>query len=530
MSAVLGARPSVQDWRATLPLLAVALAGVLLLYRDSFAGMVEIWSRSDTFAHAFLVAPISLYLVWRRRAELAALRPVPQPTALLLMLPVAFGWLVGHLAGVNALVQLTATALLVLCVPALAGWSVTRAIAFPLGFLFFMVPIGEFLMPLFMRWTADFTVTSLRLIGVPVYREGLNFVIPSGNWSVVEACSGIRYLIASLMVGTLFAYLQYRSTARRLVFVAVSIVVPVVANWLRALMIVLLGHYSDNRLAAGVDHLVYGWVFFGIVIAVMFLVGARWSEPEAAPAGGAAAAKGASGASAARWAGITAALVALVLAAPHAAVWRLDGPTPPVALDWAALAGSRAVVAEDNAFRPHFEGAAALGQARLAGDPAVELHVAYYRRQGFGRKLASSENVLVRSEDRQWRIVSQGTATIDVAGRPVPTRTAVLRAGALSQGEGGGRTLLVRQVLWSGDRLTARNAEASLFAVGAQLLGRGDDAAALTFTLDAADTADGQRQLDAAVARHLDAVVRWLSTTRGAAQSSSSSRLSIGLT
>ena len=65
----------------------------------------------------------------------------------------------------------------------------------------FAVPVGEFLLPVFMEWTADFTVLALRLSGIPVYREGLQFVIPSGNWSVVEACSGIRYLIASLMVG-----------------------------------------------------------------------------------------------------------------------------------------------------------------------------------------------------------------------------------------------------------------------------------------------------------------------------------------
>ena len=131
--------------------------------------------------------------------------------------------------------------------------------------------------------TADFTVAALRASGIPVYREGLQFVIPSGSWSVVEACSGIRYLMASFMVGSLFAYLNYRSWRRRLAFVAVSLVVPIVANWLRAYMIVMLGHLSGNTLAVGVDHLIYGWVFFGIVIMAMFMVGARWSEPDAQP-------------------------------------------------------------------------------------------------------------------------------------------------------------------------------------------------------------------------------------------------------
>ncbi len=155
--------------------------------------------------------------------------------------------------------------------------------------MFFAVPFGEFLLPVLMEYTANFTVTALRLSGIPVYREGLQFVIPSGNWSVVEACSGVRYLIASFMIGTLFAYLNYRSTRRRLVFIGVSIVVPIVANWLRAYMIVMLGHLSGNTIAVGVDHLIYGWLFFGLVITIMFLIGARWSEPETAvpaPSGG----------------------------------------------------------------------------------------------------------------------------------------------------------------------------------------------------------------------------------------------------
>ena len=133
-------------------------------------------------------------------------------------------------------------------------------------------------MPQLMEWTADITVLALRLTGIPVYREGQNFNIPSGSWSVVEACSGVRYLIASLVIGTLYAYLTYRSTLRRLVFIGFSILVPVIANWVRAYMIVMIGHLSGNKLAVGVDHLIYGWLFFGVVILLMFWIGARWRD------------------------------------------------------------------------------------------------------------------------------------------------------------------------------------------------------------------------------------------------------------
>ena len=81
-------------------------------------------------------------------------------------------------------------------------------------------------MPRLMDWTADFTVAALRLTGVPVYREGVHFVIPTGQWSVIEACSGIKFLIASVMAGSLYAWLMYRSPGRRIAFIAASIVVP----------------------------------------------------------------------------------------------------------------------------------------------------------------------------------------------------------------------------------------------------------------------------------------------------------------
>jgi exosortase A len=510
---VLAAPHRAPPWRAALPSLAVALLGVLVLYRETFAAMVAIWSRSDTFAHAFLVPPIVLWLVWRRRADLGALVPQPQPWTLVPVALAAAGWLVGDLAGVNALTQICATTILVLAVPTVLGWGVARAIAFPLAFMFFMVPIGEFAMPVFMQWTADFTVTSLRLLGVPVYREGLNFVIPSGSWSVVEACSGIRYLIASFMVGTLFGYLQYRSMRRRILFALVSLAVPIVANWARALMIVLLGHFSGNRIAAGVDHLIYGWLFFGVVIGLMFFVGSRWTESPR-PTSKQVAARGGTDAGARHW--FAAAALVLAVGVPAVVAWRLHAaPASVPVLALPALPGTAEPAVAPPSFAPHFEGAAAQAVRRYAqGDATFAVHVAYYRRQTYGRKLASSENVMVKSDDKAWRIVHQGLREIPVGGRSVTLREAQLRAGALGA-QVAARPLQVRQVLWVDGRLTAHNHVAALLAVLGQLSGRGDDAAAITFTMSDSGDEPSAAALDAAVAAHLGTLGAWLETVRG---------------
>ena len=123
------------------------------------------------------------------------------------------GWLLGELGTVNAVSQFAFVAMLVLAVPTVIGTRAARRIAFPLAFLFFAVPVGR--VPDAAADGVDRRHHRARRSGsrgIPVYREGQNFIIPSGNWSVVEACSGVRYLIASLVIGTLYAYLTYRST------------------------------------------------------------------------------------------------------------------------------------------------------------------------------------------------------------------------------------------------------------------------------------------------------------------------------
>src|SRR2546423_1258251 len=103
------------------------------------------------------------------------------------------------------------------------------------------------------------TVTSMVAIWYRSDTFAHGFVrFPTGSWWIVEACSGLRYLIASAMVGMLYAYLAYRSLSRRIAFVAASLAVPILANWLRAYMIVMIGYLSGNRLAVGIDHIIYG--------------------------------------------------------------------------------------------------------------------------------------------------------------------------------------------------------------------------------------------------------------------------------
>jgi exosortase/archaeosortase family protein len=144
-----------------------------------------------------------------------------------------------------------------------------------------MVPVGEALIPYLIDFTADFTIYLLRQTGLSVYREGTHFSLVSGDWSVVEACSGLRYLLASFTLGTIYAYITYQKLYKRLLFMLFSLILPIIANGLRAYMIVMIGHLSGMKLAVGVDHLIYGAIFFTFIIFIMFYIGSFWRDNEA---------------------------------------------------------------------------------------------------------------------------------------------------------------------------------------------------------------------------------------------------------
>jgi exosortase A len=503
-----------QPWRQALAALTLLMVWTLFLYRETGTSMVTIWARSDTFAHGFLVPPIALWLVWRKRYSIAVETPQPTAGVTVFVACAAFIWLLGDLAAVNAVTQLAFVALLVMAVPAVLGWPVARLILFPLGFLFFSVPIGEFLMPQLMDWTANFTVLALRLTGIPVFREGLQFIIPSGNWSVVEACSGVRYLIASLTVGTLFAYLNYQSTKRRLLFVLVSVLVPVVANWMRAYFIVMLGHLSGNKLAAGVDHLIYGWLFFGVVIMLMFIIGARWAEPDkVARVNGSGVPAQKRTVSATRlW--VTVAILAVLVAFPHVALWATDsgkGPDPAAFTAPKALTTSWLMVSPGVAdFKPAFQNPSAeMNNSYTSLDRTVGLYLGYYRHQDYDRKLVSSNNALVVSKDTTWVQVASGRRTVAFGEQKLALRTAELRTTGVT-GSAQADRLMVWQYYWINGTLTSSDYLAKAYGALYRLVGRGDDAAVIVVYTPKGQAGDAEAVLESFLTTNYAAVNEFL--------------------
>ena len=269
--------PMLGSMRNALIATTLLVLGLIALYSSAAQHLVRAWANSADFSHGWLILPVSLYLIWLNRDKWLGEPLRPSWMGVLVFCGGGLIWLAGELANVHVVKGYGFVTMLQGVIVLVWGLKFCRINFFPLAFLYFMVPAGEWLNPVMMEHTASVVVWLLNLSGLPIFREGLHFTLPTGRWSVVEACSGFRYLLSALILSLLFAYLQYVKFSRRLLFVLVALTTAIVANWLRAYTIVLVGHFSEMKYGTGDDHVWYGWIIFGAVMAVVFWLGAKFA-------------------------------------------------------------------------------------------------------------------------------------------------------------------------------------------------------------------------------------------------------------
>ncbi|HEY0313123.1 MAG TPA: exosortase A [Allosphingosinicella sp.] len=383
-------------WRLHTAVLAALWAALLLLFRQDAADIANLWYNSSTFNHCLLIVPLIGWLVWQRWPELRRLAPAAWTPGLALVAAGAVAWLLGEAGGLSLARHIGLVLMLQGAVIACLGKAVARGLAFPLFYALFLIPAGEELVPPMQTLTAKMSMALLALTHVPARIEGIFITTPTGLFQVAEACSGVKFLVAMAAYGALAANLCFRSWRRRVAFVAAALIVPILANGVRAWGTIYVAYRAHSMdFAASFDHVFYGWIFFAIVIAIV--MGAAWPffdrkasdpwfdpadlQPVGTPAGArnrlvlAAAAAFGLAAAAPLWS----AAIAATGAAPVPAGIRM----PPVA-GWTQVPdrGGRA-------WAPHFAGAdrIASGRYRDRSGREVDLWLVVYARQEPARKL-----------------------------------------------------------------------------------------------------------------------------------------------
>jgi exosortase A len=426
-----GAEGSTRGWTGSLGVFAAGSVLLIWLFRSEIGAAVRVWRDSETFGHAFFIFPIILFLFFRLRQRLAIIEPIASPWALAPILVLTLLWLLGSLTSLTIVQQLAFVAIWQCFFLLIFGWPVTREALFPLAYLYLAVPFGLSVIPLLQDITAQIVVALLRFTGVPVFLDGYHIEIPDGSFLIAEACSGVRYLIVSIALGILAAYLFFHSWKRRLFFVGLSIAVPIVANGIRAYGIVMIAHLSHYTLAVDVDHIVYGFIFLSLVTLCLLGMGVLLRERGVrhfddtdrvvAPA----------------FAGFRKFGLQLFCAIMtittifSAQFWSASAKAPPanqeITLHGPAAGPSWELMQDEPPlWMPDFRGMdAQLQQTYFREDDRVALYVAYYAYQREGAEAVNDLNAVAR-EGSVWKILQAHRTEVRVNNRILPINQIIL--------------------------------------------------------------------------------------------------------
>lgn len=416
---------------------AFVLVALLALFAPTVASLGRLWWSSDAYGHGLLVFPLSLYLVWRRRAAISRRTPHIMPWGFPLLALCSIAWAMAYLVHVQVAQQLILVVLLGVVVWALFGSEVLKPLAFPIALLLLAVPVWDVLVPSLQRYTAVHSAYMLRALGVPVFLDGQHLAIPAGDFVVADVCAGLRYLLATLSVAVLYASLTYRTALRGAVLVAGAAMLAVALNWVRVVIVVFIGHLTQMQHPLVRDHMWIGWALFGLGLVPLFALGAWLREEGAPPAAPQVSADGsACPGRSRRWTAAT--LVALAaLAIGPAVAHAIKARQPPAATivvpSIAVPAGWAGPLRPDVAWRPRFTGAQArqLVSYERAGR-RVTLFIAYYRTESQGAELVNEDNTLYDTDSWDERRSVQRRIR-DVQGGAFPVQETELRAGGRSR-------------------------------------------------------------------------------------------------
>jgi exosortase A len=484
------AQTSRQAWPFGLYAVLAPLAALVGVNWPTTASLCDKWWGSGEYTHAFLIFPISGFLIWRERARVAAIAPAARLAGIVPIAALALAWLSAYLSDVQIVQWLCWLFAIPVLVWTVLGPRVAAGIAFPLAYLLMAVPLWELVTPLLQYMTVVVDATALRLSGIPVLVEQHFITTPNGKFSIEEFCGGLRYFLAASAIGLLFVYMNLDRLRLQVLFMSVIVLFSLALNWLRVYIIMMAGYLTDmQHYLITVDHHTFGWVLFAIGFGLLLFVATRLAPPLASEPVTAPVALPELPERDARLVAIASLLATLLIAAPYSAdrVLRSSAPAP--------LPERIVMVSESSRWSGPFDAQMDIGSSYrnadletraeyAAGDDRVVMHLALYARQRQDAELVHYLNKAY--DDERWRAVRSRDR--EVAGADgLRVREIVLA----SRGSDPGRWLLWHWY-YTGGAFTSDPYMAKLLQIRGILTGR-EAAAAVVAAAPIGDATDDAR-------------------------------------
>jgi exosortase A len=283
--AAAAAPDSLRPWLVSGAVVLV-LAVVFFAHWQTVQSLFALWGDTDltTYTHGFFTLALCVWMVFRRRDQLAAIDWTPSLAGAAVALAVGFVWLVSLRAGIELFHQAFLVAALWSAVWAVSGLRIALLLLVPVGFLVFAVPVWEVVNSLLQQGTVRAVSLLLEFTSIPAFVEG-NFVhLASGVFEIAGGCSGLHFMIVGLALGVMYGELGFDQLRMRATLVALAAGLALLANWLRVFIIVIVGYATDmQHYLIRKEHYTFGWVVFSVMMLIFFLLARRIAPPLPAP-------------------------------------------------------------------------------------------------------------------------------------------------------------------------------------------------------------------------------------------------------
>ncbi|MDX2507686.1 MAG: EpsI family protein [Gammaproteobacteria bacterium] len=420
--------PQGETWRIAGVSIITLLLLTFVLYQQSILYLVGKWNQLEggDYGHGYLILAISIYLIFYNRQRLRALIPCLEYRAIVAVVLASILWMMAALVGIEILQIVALLPLVLSIVWALSGSRVTRILVFPVLYIGFAIPVWFPLTPLLQELTADAVFWSIRVMEIPALRIENMIVLPSGKLSIEEACAGMRYLMAALILGSLYAYLNYVTFYSRLIIVLVSAVAAVLANILRVFIVVYLAYTTDMQHPLVSDHVTLGWYLFGGLVVVLLVLEAqlhrKWLHNPNETLDNVVREQPPCNKGKLQYISFVLIVAIFISAAPITVFW-MSKPSQfdsyPVQIILPSSAGEwTATDANEDDWTPQYRGAIAHKMVyNDKNNHEIQLYLGLYAVQRQGEELI---NVLNRiSDDKIWRIMYQKAKLYNIGGQQV---------------------------------------------------------------------------------------------------------------
>ncbi len=260
-------------------IIALAFVLVLGLYASTVESLIERYLKFDeSYSHGFLVFGLVLWLFWHRRTQIMGVGPNPYLPAVAALVPMTLLWLVGYLTDIIIVQQMLLPALVFSVILLLGGRELARLSVFPVAFLYFAIPVWDYLIGALVKITVIVVTAALAYSHIPVFIEASYIYLPSGTIFVADSCSGIRYLVVGTAFATLCGHLYFRSWRWRTGLIAIGALLGLLTNWVRVYSLVLIAHFTEMQSPLIREHEFYGLGLFAIVLFVLFFIVNRHAD------------------------------------------------------------------------------------------------------------------------------------------------------------------------------------------------------------------------------------------------------------